>query len=435
MSKSSLGQLQKVANEIASSHTAQEKMDGLTKAFELFCRETTRLETAYATLQERFEAVNKKLTEANIQLKQKVLELDVTADYLDNIVNNMSQGLLFISTDGIITTYNTAAENILGIDRMKVLSRRYSDLFPDNLFGFSMKESLLHVDVPKRIFVTLPEDTKNPEKREIEVETTFVLKDSSREGNLPPSELPNITMGLIIMIRDITELQKLQAIASRNDRMKELGEMAAMVAHEIRNPLGSIKGFASLLVRDLNDFPKLKEMASFIVRGTDELNHLVTNVLNYTRPLKLEWEQADLSRIIRDLIKQLPLDSSIPKSVSFEGQLPEQPVLFRIDLQLFKGALLNLLVNAVQSMPQGGSVKVSLCQNAEEICLTISDTGEGIPPQNIDKLFRPFFTTKIRGHGFGLAEVQRAIQAHNGIIEVQSTVGKGTTFMIKLKRV
>lgn len=434
MGKKSLGHLQKVAQEINDCQTPQEKIDGLSKAFDLFSQETRRLESAYTSLQEKYEAISKELTETNVKLKQKLFELDVTADYLDNIVNHMSQGLLFISSDYLITTYNNAAESILGIPRENVLLHNFSEHFHDDFFGFSMHEALERAEAPKHIFVSLPADEHHAEKRELEIESTFVLKDDTpRSKASSPFSVPTYAMGIIVMIRDITEIQQLQSIASRNDRMKELGEMAAMVAHEIRNPLGSIKGFASLLVRDLEHSPKLREMASHIVTGTDDLNLLVTNVLNFTRPLQLKLDTVDLVTVLKDLLESVKLDNSIPKTIVFHSKLPSQPILARIDLRLFKSALLNLIVNAIQAMPSQGTITLTLKNDKQNIYLSISDSGEGIPSQNFEKLFRPFFTTKPHGHGFGLAEVQRAVQAHNGTIEVESVLGKGTTFTIKLK--
>lgn len=430
MTKSSLDLLRKLVREVNDSQTVAEKMQALSRAFELFTEETTRLELAYVSLQEQFETVNKQLQGMNNKLKEKVLELDITNDYLENILSNMAQGLLFINSNGKMTTYNAAAEALLGLDKSQVLHQDFIEVFGDQFFGFSMKQALESADAPKMTFATLPVNEYRPSVREIEVETSFVLKSNDKKQNSSPPL--DVSMGLIILLRDITEIRRLQSIADRNDRLKDLGEMAAMVAHEIRNPLGGIKGFASLLVRDLKDSPHLQEMASYIVEGTDSLNKLVTNILNYSRPLQIVLQSTDLVSLIKELAQHIRVDSSVKENIEIVTDLPKHPVFGQVDSQLFKSCLLNLVVNSIHALPNGGKIILSLKVENSHIIVQVRDNGEGIPKENMEKIFRPFFTTKPRGHGFGLAEVHRVVQAHNGEILVDSIVKEGSTFTIKI---
>ena len=213
---------------------------------------------------------------------------------------------------------------------------------------------------------------------------------------------------------------------------KELGEMAAMVAHEIRNPLGGIKGFASLLQRDLKNDPELEQMAGYIVEGTDNLNRLVTNVLNYSRPIVPNIESTDLVALVKDLRQLISADHAVDPSVEIIIETAK-PVLYApIDPQFIQSAFLNLIVNAIQAMPQGGILKIILDEENGAAVLKVSDTGVGIQEDNLEKIFSPFFTTKPQGNGFGLSEVHKVIQAHGGTIDVQSAIGKGTQFTIRL---
>ncbi len=428
---SSIDRLQEIAKEVASCRSVTGKMGALAEAFELFSKETIRLEDAYNQLKEQFEFVNRKLEEINIELKEKVLELDVTTDYLDNILSNMSQGLLFISSTGIVTTYNTAAETILEIPSSKVLFQPFSDSFEDDIFGFSIKQALESGDTSRHLSIKLPAKGERSVEREIEVEATFVLKNNRKEKNSSSDHL-DIAMGIIVLIRDITEIRRLQLVASRNDRMKELGEMAAMVAHEIRNPLGGIKGFASLLVRDLKDYPQWQKMASSIVDGTDNLSKLVTNILNYSRPLQIEYRTVNLGNLMQDIVHHVRVDSMMKDNIKIYFEPPVEPVEVKLDQRMIKSSLLNVIVNSVQAMPNGGNITLSLAKENPFVIIKVQDTGEGISKEHLEKIFRPFFTTKPQGHGFGLAEVHRVLQAHNGTIEVDSTVGKGSTFTFKI---
>jgi signal transduction histidine kinase len=428
MSKSSLTHLQKVVQEVSASKNSQEKIAALTKAFELFVRETGRLETAYSALKEQFEMVNLELEKANTNLKNKVNELDFTTQYLNSILSNISQGILFIDLKGNITIYNAAAEQILKVDQQSVLFKDFWANFQDDIFGFSMREALSVRKSPHTTFATL-ELPGSGQTLELETDTTFVVKERDANHDLESNET---TQGMIVLIRNITDIRRLQHLANRHDRMKELGEMAAMVAHEIRNPLGGIKGFASLLWRDLKEHPQMQQMAGYIIEGTDHLNQLVTNVLSYSRPVQIHLEATDLVSLMIDLQHHLEVDENVSKNIHINNRSTSPIIMHSLDPLLMKSSILNLIVNAIQAMPQGGTIDIALDQTQHETIVKVSDTGTGIPEENLEKIFSPFFTTKAEGNGFGLSEVHKVIQAHGGTIDVISKAGKGTTFTITL---
>jgi signal transduction histidine kinase len=214
--------------------------------------------------------------------------------------------------------------------------------------------------------------------------------------------------------------------------LKELGEMAAMVAHEIRNPLGGIKGFASLLERDLKQQPELAKMAGYIIEGTDTLNRLVNTILNYSRPIQPRLETTDLVALMHELVEHIQADPSFNPNIHIHIHAKKQPVAAPVDPAILKSAILNLLVNSIQAMPQGGQINLNVGKEKGDAIIQVTDTGTGIPEENMEKLFSPFFTTRSDGNGFGLAEVHKVVQAHAGTIEAISALGKGTTFTLKL---
>jgi PAS domain S-box-containing protein len=416
-----LSELAKAADSADSSSDLQGGIERLTEAFSLFSQETVRLEQAYSKLQKRFKTVNTQLEESHRNLEEKVQELDLITHYLNSILHHMNQGILFVGSTGVITTYNTAAEKILGIKHKSVLFQYYWDVFPDEFFGFSMQEGLKNVAVSTLSSILL-------EERELEIETSCVRRGAKAN------------QGVILLIRDITEMRRLQKEASRKDRMQELGEMAAAVAHEIRNPLGGIQGYASLLHRDLScasfleggERGYLRQMASHIIEGSKQLGRLVEDVLEYARPIQLQKEMCDLSLLLRELRDFVQVDPNFPKEVSFQLEIDESPLLVLLDRELFRSGLLNMIFNSLQAMPEGGVLTIQLNISKEKIFLSISDTGLGIESQNLEKIFTPYFTTKERGNGLGLCETYKIIEAHFGAIEVRSQVGLGTTFTITL---
>ncbi|MFA6239252.1 MAG: ATP-binding protein [Bacteriovorax sp.] len=414
--------LKQIAEEISSITSAEEQIPLLSKGFELFSLETERLSNAYAHLHTQFRKVNQKLEETNERLSVKIQELHVLTNYLDNILSRMSQGLIFIDLTGSMTTYNEAAEEILEQPVTKLIYQKFSDFFEDDQFGYSMSRALADKKAPKITHISLA--FADGKQKEVEVSTTFVRHKKGQETE-------NLAEGLIVLLRDISEVRQLQILASRNDRMKALGEMAAQVAHEIRNPLGGIKGFASLLHRDLADKPELLRLTDYIVEGANTLDRLVTQVLNFSRPFHLEIKTINLADVLNDLKEMLLAENALNPSIEFKLTSPKS-VLCPGDAGLLKAAIHNLLMNAIQAMPDGGKLTLKLEKNDNRAEIKVIDTGIGIPQDHLKKLFSPFFSTKPDGNGLGLAEAHKVIQAHGGEIAVDSLPGYGTRFTLKI---
>ncbi len=408
MRQEQLQGLKKAAKEANSPGEGAEKM-------------ATPLDTQ--RLEKDFQRINQRLS-------RKTHELDVSTYYLKKILSHMSQGLLFINLAGTITTCNKAAEIILGVQALEILFCHFETCFKDDFFGFSMSEALANRKVPSMRTTEL--GTEEPCRREIEIEARIILNDDCEAISERWDESLDPAQGMILLLRDVTVERQLKRLSDRNDRLKELGEMAAMVAHEIRNPLGGIKGFASLLQRDLNNQPELQKMASYILEGTENLNRFVTNVLSYSRPVQLQSRVVELVEQLQKLRTSVQMDASLSKSIIILVKSDVDSLRLSVDMTLLQAALFNLVVNAVHAMPNGGTITLALAATDKEAAIHVSDTGTGITPEHLEKIFSPFFTTKSAGNGFGLTEVNKVVQAHGGTVEVRSQLGHGTTFTIKL---
>jgi PAS domain S-box-containing protein len=412
-----LSQLQKMAAQAMQSQTLKESMQHLSAAFQLFSEETGRLKEDYAKLQQHLQTVNQELAQARCQLMQKISELSCITNYLGNILQNISQGLIFIDLEGKIITFNDAASQLLHVKAQDVLQKNASLYFPDDFFGFSLREALRLGISHRLIYKTMQQGSAS---KELEILTSLVL-----EG-------PKTYHGLIILIRDITEIQQLQRVIHRNDRMKELGEMAATVAHEIRNPLGGIRGYATLLSRDLADQKQLQGMAEYVIEGTKVLESLVSAILSYARPMQVTPQSIELGAFLKQIGKFVRVDPSYPPDVQIEMHIPLDPILTPADPDALKSCLLNLIYNAFQAMPYGGKLTISLLRFDNHCQIALADTGTGIEPAHLPKLFSPFFTTKKKGTGLGLAEAQKIMRAHGGQIGVRSELGRGSIFTLTL---
>ena len=217
----------------------------------------------------------------------------------------------------------------------------------------------------------------------------------------------------------------------RADRLSALGELSAGMAHEIRNPLGSIKGAVEILRDDYVPEDAKYEFIQILLKETDRLNHIVQEFLGFARPKQPEFHQADLNAAIESVLALTALEAK-KTGVKIEKRLDPSIGFRNLDMNLLRQAFLNLVLNAIQAMGNGGILSIESALRGDSIVVTIADTGKGISEENRKKLFSPFFTTKKIGTGLCLAITYRIIENHRGTIDVSSEPGKGTTFTVKL---
>jgi signal transduction histidine kinase len=229
------------------------------------------------------------------------------------------------------------------------------------------------------------------------------------------------------------ELGEKNRMLERKNRLAALGEMAAGMAHEIRNPLGGIQLYASMLAADVKDRPQSFEVALKIGGCVRRLEGLVSRVLHFAREMKLEIVECDLADLVDEALT-LAGGAIVDKSIRARGIGP-RPMMVRVDPLLIGQALLNLVLNAVQASEWGGSVHVNYEVDRSEgrqFRMTVEDSGAGIKPEIMDKIFDPFFTTRDDGTGLGLAIVHRVVEAHDGLISASNRDGGGARFEIRI---
>jgi len=216
-----------------------------------------------------------------------------------------------------------------------------------------------------------------------------------------------------------------------SERMRSLGELAAGLAHEIKNPLGAIKSSAEIIKESFKEDSPVKEFLDILLKETSRLNKIVTNFLTFARPVKPELLPCSIKKILEHVMKLVKTEME-KNNISLEKDISEGITEISADAQQLQQVFLNLSLNAIQAMPEGGKLFIRVREEGEYMTITFRDTGRGISKENLDKLFTPFFSTKKNGTGLGLATSYRIIENHGGSISVESEPDKGTSFIINM---
>lgn len=361
---------------------------------------------AYLTgyLSERTARVERRLKKREIDFKR----LEVLNKY---IVDNINSGILTLDKNNRITSFNKNAQKLTGYLLRDVYYKDVSEVFP----GLMASLVPLGYDLPLRVEETF--------RRPDGVDLFMGFSVSTPE---------DIDADKIIIFQDLTRMKEMEEQLKRDERLKSLGELAAGIAHEVRNPLASMSGSIQVLKEDLKPGDiESGRLMDIILRETERLNGLITDFLLFARPAPSKREIVGLKILLEDIIgvfSNSPEASGIDISTG-----PTSDMLIEGDTRQLKQVFWNLFLNAAQSMPEGGKLEInSQLGPGHTAEITISDSGKGIDPETIKKIFDPFFSMKESGTGLGLALVHRVIESHGGRIIVNSKMGRGTTFKITL---
>ncbi len=339
--------------------------------------------------------------------------LKTMESYTQNVVESMPNGLISLDKDGRIETINQKAQDLLGLNADEVKGKPLNQV----MFRCNLSETFL----PREDIVERQMECHLNDGTAIPLSTTSSrLKDEN--GNI---------IGTVIILRDLRDIRSLEKEVQRSERLASLGRMAAGIAHEIRNPLSSIKGFAQYF---RNKFPPDSEdrnYATVMADEVDRLNRVIQDLLNFARPQEPNLKPVDLPPLIRHALRLIRSDIR-DKDIRVTEDIPaDTDFTIAGDNDMLTQVFLNLFLNAIDAMQNGGRLRIALRKNQQDIEVQISDDGEGIPRENLSRIFDPFFTSKKGGTGLGLAIVYRIVESHRGEIKVNSEPGKGSTFVLR----
>lgn len=373
---------------------------------------SARLEAAYTDLGEKFQRVNQELDQTNRRLEHQQRQLKA-------LLESMSPGVIMVDPAMNITVINHAAERLLGVRESACIGEPLTQVFgPETGVGRSLLESL------------------QTGEKNVQSERTLHLHGSdvpvAVTGNRVIDSEDHL-LGAMETFTDLTAMKRMQAEMQQDRVLRALGEMAATVAHEIRNPLGGIGGYAGLLQRTIAPEDPKRKLVDKIIQGVSSLNKIVSNLLVYTRRTTLQKTSLDLVEWMESVIAHAEIEvEKEARPIRILREFPAEPMLVEIDPERFQQVALNLLFNAIQAIDGEGTIRVALLRTKAQVRIEIQDSGKGISLENLTQIFTPFFTTKEQGTGLGLAIVKKLVELHEGLIEVESEVGKGTCFRIVL---
>jgi PAS domain S-box-containing protein len=366
---------------------------------------------------DEFGQVSRKISQVGQHLRGVHEIFSTLRENLNSVMAGLEDGLLLFTRDARAVMVSPAAEKFLGAPAGQFLGRRVTEIFPP--------------DHPLRQALHL----EGEELGEIASETELETPQGTRRIGVSVQAIQEAgeRIGALMTLRDLDSLESINTQLQVSERLAALGRITAGVAHEVKNPLNSMRLWLENLKESLSDDGDTgaRQAVRVLDSEIDRLDAVVKRFLDFTRPMEIRLEATNLAALLRDVLAvALPQLQQANVEVS-QNLIADVPEVFA-DRGLLRQAVLNLVLNAVDAMPDGGQLRLMLDRKGDMAEISVADTGKGIPPENQQKIFQLFFTTRPGGSGIGLASTFRIVQLHNGSIDFTSEVGRGTTFRIEL---
>lgn len=367
------------------------------------------------------------LQQADQSLREKEQGLSRLQVFHENIIRSISSGVFTADAMGYITSFNPAAQEATGYTSSYVTGRPWREIFnwhpsQESAERFSGAQSTT---------------------------TRFEVECKRADGNrlvlgmtLSPLHEQGDQTGLVGVFKDLTQIRDLEEEMRRKDWLASLGEMSAGMAHEIRNPLGALAGAMQMLRKDFTGDEINCRLMDIAIREATRLDNIITEFLQYARPPALNLAEHDLNKVLAETLDLVQHEARTRANIKIVTSLATGALTAQVDQDQLRQVFWNMATNAFEAMPEGGQLTISTsCRHVDVggrkgdvIEISFHDTGEGIPKENLDKIFLPFFTTKKEGSGLGLAAVHRIVDLHGGWIKVESQERHGSRFVVCMPR-
>lgn len=347
----------------------------------------------------------------------------------ENIIESLADGVIGVDKSLKITVFNQTAEKITGISSSVAVEKTFLDIFQKDRWFYEMLEKTI-------------KDCKVFTEHEGSIFQRYGGSKSVSATTAPIFDSNGDIVGAVAIIKDTSHIKPLEQESARTERLAFIGQFAANLAHEVKNPLGGIRGAAQLLSRRLKE-KEHTEYTDLIIRESDRLNKLLEDILDFSNPRKLILAPANIHKILDNVIS-IQDYAAIEKGINLIKEYdPSIPSIFGDNEQLTQ-VFLNIIKNSIEAIKDKGEIKVVTrfltdfhlieegYRGGKMVEIQIKDNGSGISKANIEKIFTPFFTTKKKGSGLGLAISLKIIKEHNGFFKINSEEGKGTVVSVLL---
>jgi two-component system, NtrC family, sensor histidine kinase PilS len=376
--------------------------------------------------------VSEQARKSKLQLKEKQIDIKRLEALNENIIQSINSGLLTLDSEGHIITFNKAAEQITGFSQAQIYKRHITEVFGDSILSYDITGN---GNIPVRF--EAPFTLSGGRVLQLGISSS-ILKDGAGQE-----------VGKILVFQDLTLLKEMEEYVKRMDRLAAIGRLAAGIAHEVRNPLASIRGSVQVLQKNLRLSDSDKRLMDIVLRESDNLNGLISNFIQFARPNTQKKELIQFNKLVDETLQLFHNSAECRDNVTIRQDISED-ITFEADSQQFKQVIWNLLINAAQAINNDrGEITIAAhyaacgltaaqdfkpaapeTSHKKQIEILVRDTGCGIDESEQDKIFEPFYTSKERGTGLGLSIVYRIVEELGGTISVVSGPGRGSSFII-----
>jgi signal transduction histidine kinase len=369
-----------------------------------------------ANTQDTAAQVSTKIEQIGQRMRNVEEVFSALKENLDQVLGNLQDGILLFTADGRAVLVSEAARRFLEIPHETILGMHANDIFnPSTVLGSILGEAF---DSGTTL---VNEDIRTETDRRIQASLEFIHDEDTRQG-----------LGALVTLHDLESAEAIESELELSRRLAAIGRLTSGVGHEVKNPINAIVVHLELLKNKLGDTsgPATRHL-EVIDSEIHRLDRVVQMLVDFSRPVELDLREQDLRKVIGDVLA-LATDEFSTRNVTLINHMPNYPVMANVDADLLKQAVLNVILNGAQAMPEGGKLEVALEEDRKFAILRIADQGGGIPEEIREKIFDLYFTTKSEGSGIGLAMTYRILQLHYGSIEVQSETGRGTEFQLRI---
>jgi signal transduction histidine kinase len=363
---------------------------------------------------DEYGLVTQKIANLGRQMRDAREIFSALKDNVDQIMGNLQDGLMLFTRDSRVVLVSASVERFLGRPRSELLGRTVKEIFTRDsslgalvLDGFQLRNPVAQRDV----------ETSNTKR--VQVSLDFIQERGS-------------PIGALLTLRDAESVRRIQDEIEISRQMSASGRTTRGVAHEVKNPINAIVLHLQLLQTKLKQIdPDTRRHMDIIGNEIHRLDRVVQILVDFTRPRDLRLEEIDMRRLLEDVIMLATPDTD-QHGVTVKRKLGTEPLGVRVDLDVMKQAILNVIINGMQAMPHGGILTISLRRDEDTVITEIRDQGVGIPHELQEKIFELYFTTRKGGSGIGLAQTYQALEWHYGSIDFETVEGQGTTFRLRL---